>query len=133
MEQYSSAAIDVSCFLVMEDSGDSEVDSYRLMDHVDYEDDDAESCSCDSDSSFLSNLYGCDDGDHKDYDNYEVEAHDIDDDDDEMDIQGYCDQSTAYNRCADEQRSVVSATAVAEESMNESEKNRLFWEACLAS
>lgn len=111
--------IDVSSFFLFEATGDSESDFEPGM-AADVEKDDAESCICDlydtdrveDDDEFVDQWFpkDVDDGDD-----------DEDDDDDEVTV----------DQCwiSDKMVSVDSGG----ELMDESEKNRLFWEACLAS
>ncbi|KAE8685208.1 RNA-binding protein-defense related 1 isoform 1 [Hibiscus syriacus] len=149
-----SKVVDVSSFLLFEATGDSEsgchydpamVDINGEHDDDDHDyDDDAESCSCDTVSGSLpgvreivslENKFMNVDGD--------VDVGDDEDDDDgvveQMEVQLY------KKCCRDDQR--VNGVFVAKENkpssavsvensnktMNEMEKNRLFWEACLAS
>ncbi|CAL5357561.1 unnamed protein product [Camellia sinensis] len=132
--------VDVSSFMLLEATGDSEVDSELNMDvaadhDADDDDDDAQSCSCDL-------LDYC--GPEFDYDHL-GNAHDqdlhFDDDDDEGEV---IDQDWTDDDNDDDDQVGLSSTAKAGlhkkssvdsnmELMNEMEKNRLFWEACLAS
>ncbi|XP_021621853.1 uncharacterized protein LOC110621882 [Manihot esculenta] len=116
--------VDLSSFLLVEASGDSESDfdpNSAIKDHVD---DDAQSCSCDV-SDYYSrvtevqqeSVHGVDDH-HKEVGKEQ-----------EDEVHGY--QEWA-NGLTVNQKSCVSVEST-NESMNEMEKNRLFWETCLAS
>ncbi|XVF72523.1 hypothetical protein PTKIN_Ptkin12aG0128100 [Pterospermum kingtungense] len=142
--------VDVSSFLLFEATGDSEAGCCfdpalsainPAEDHVD--DDDAESCSFDATSDDLlpagvfrelnsleykrANVVGDDDLIHEDEEDGEVvdqqEVHNL------------------YKKCRDDQRFIngvaakekKSSAVSVDSSMSEMEKNRLFWEACLAS
>ncbi|XLS48941.1 hypothetical protein HN51_023299 [Arachis hypogaea] len=134
---------DFSSYILFEASGDSEeadfnhnkmvceistVGSYVHHGHEDYDDDD-DALSCSYDRS--------------DYDDdacnvAEVNWDDDDDDDDDGekkdDVFGtsYCDEEDEVLQEQHPTRSFVSF-ASNQESLDEMEKNRLFWEACLAS
>lgn len=140
--------VDVSSFMLLEATGDSEVDSELNMDVAadhgadDDDDDDAQSCSCDLldycgpefDYDHLGHAH--DQDLHFDHDDH------FDDDEDEGEV---IDQDWTHDDNDDDDDQVgLSSTAKAGlhkkssvdsnmELMNEMEKNRLFWEACLAS
>ncbi|KAF1869818.1 hypothetical protein Lal_00017395 [Lupinus albus] len=107
-----------TCY-TLEASGDSEADSYLSKGEHVYEDftadDDAESCSYDG-----SDI--CDAAELNEYnekkDNSLYGTSYCEDDDDEM-------QEHHYKSCVSDDSS--------QELLDEAEKNRLFWEACLAS
>ncbi|KAI4301333.1 hypothetical protein L6164_034621 [Bauhinia variegata] len=128
---------DVSAYMLFEATGDSEVDYNPIMDDdvahefprnvVDDDDDDAESCSYDAseicDIGKLNGYESCDgDGDAKNEDEEEKEE-----------------EALVYgiSYCTDEEHSISKPSAVdsvsEQEVVDEREKNRLFWEACLAS
>ncbi|CAK7348226.1 unnamed protein product [Dovyalis caffra] len=140
-------SVDVSSFLLVEATGDSEVDSDANMASIDLvddaDDDDAESCCCDSsDHSCASDFIN---GARSEVEAYNVNCHvvddaDDDDDDDEEEEEEQEKGVHVYQSWVEhghvglpmKQKSCVSADS-AKESLNEQEKNRLFWEACLAS
>ncbi|KAK9282163.1 hypothetical protein L1049_005075 [Liquidambar formosana] len=136
----SRNVVDVSCFLLFEDSGDSEADFDPIM-AVDVAhdnnvaDDDAESCSCDlSDCERVCEL--------KDLEVQEY-FEDSDDDDYEGEVnsygQSYSGEQKGLTKIASglmmaagqDQKSRAGVDSAME--MNEMERNRLFWETCLAS
>ncbi|KAL4307969.1 hypothetical protein GQ457_01G053500 [Hibiscus cannabinus] len=108
-----SKVVDLSYFLHLEATGDSEAGYFDPAmpavinhDQNDDNDGDAESCSCEYDTT--SDLL-----------HMVIELnYSLDDDDNEED-----------GEVVDQEKSSVGST----ETMNEMEKNRLFWEACLAS
>ncbi|EXC34672.1 hypothetical protein L484_020441 [Morus notabilis] len=128
--------VDVSSFFLFEATGDSESCSKTNPDErvSDLDDDDAESCSWDSTDRCPSN------GDSMD----SVDAIDRncsnDDEDDECDRDEEEEGSDPVQRrtwsgSGERRKSNVSvdSTTKSFESLNEMEKNRLFWETCLAS
>jgi hypothetical protein len=131
-------SVDVSPFLLVEAAGDSEVDSDPTMSTIDLvdDDDDAESCSCDT--SDLSCVRDIINGACSEVEAYQVNYNVVDDDDDqeEEEEEGVevC-QSWVHHVHVGlpvKQKPCVSVDS-SNESMNEKEKDRLFWEACLAS
>lgn len=120
--QRSGVGADASSFFLFEATGDSEVDGREGPGHaeeVPMDEDDAASCSCDSsDWTDLDGVGGCD-----------VEAWLGDgreeDEDDELE-----DEQNSHPRA--EYKSCVSVEST-NELMNEMERSKLFWEACLAS
>ncbi|KAE8009623.1 hypothetical protein FH972_006051 [Carpinus fangiana] len=152
--------MDVSSFLLFEAMGDSEEDCdihrHPIVgdDQGDIAaamaimaDDDAESCSYDSfDSPRVDDLDDCDDldllqasvNDDDDDDDDDDDGHDDDDDDDDDDDEeeghSYPTWAVEHNwkLGAGRRKSGVSVDS-SDEFMDEAEKNRLFWEACLAS
>ncbi|KAG6749922.1 hypothetical protein NC652_033423 [Populus alba x Populus x berolinensis] len=132
-------SVDVSPFLLVEAAGDSEVDSDPTMSTIDLvdDDDDAESCSCDtSDHSCVSDIIN---GACSKVEAYQVNYNAVDDD---HDHDGEEEEEEGVEVCQSwvhhvhglpvKQKSCVSVDS-SNESMNEKEKDRLFWEACLAS
>lgn len=124
---------DVSPFLLFEASGDSEAAAEVVSDgpiSVAMAVDDAESCSCDSaDISSADELIinGDDDDDHGDK---AYHSH-VDDHEEEEEEEG---GSSVYQRWGHQLKSTVSVDSTKEfERLNEVEKSKLFWEACLAS
>jgi hypothetical protein len=140
---------DIFSYVRFEASGDSEADNncddfnmnmdWEIERPLVYDDnDDALSCSYDESAS-------ADDDEHdQSYD----EHHDDDDDDEERDVVGYgtsyCeedddddDDEVNNDQQYDEKRRkksyVSNFDSAGRESMDEMEKNRRFWEACLAS
>ncbi|KAK8521830.1 hypothetical protein V6N13_021910 [Hibiscus sabdariffa] len=134
-----SRAVDVSSLLLFEATGDSEsgcnfdpvvADTNNRED----DDDDAESCSCDTVLPCVSEI-----------DSLENRFANADDDDDDDD--GVVEQREVqmYKKCCRDDRvnggfvakdKKTSSDVLVENSnqtLNEKEKNRLFWEACLAS
>ncbi|OIW17408.1 hypothetical protein TanjilG_22520 [Lupinus angustifolius] len=115
-----------TCYTLLEASGDSEADSYLSKGEHAYEDytadDDAESCSYDGSEI-------CDAAELNGYN----ESLNHDDEDEKKDDSFY---GTSY--CEDDEmqeqhyKSCVSDDS-RQELLDEAEKNRLFWEACLAS
>ncbi|KAJ9171893.1 hypothetical protein P3X46_015195 [Hevea brasiliensis] len=128
--------VDLSSCLLLEASGDSEVDFDPNLAINDLVDDDAESCSCD-----VSDYYSCV-GDlsnaceveqasvtHVVDDHKEVEE-EQEDEIQEDEVHGY--HQEWANGLTLNQKSCVSVESINDQ-MNEMEKNRLFWETCLAS
>ncbi|KAK8532558.1 hypothetical protein V6N13_131878 [Hibiscus sabdariffa] len=150
-----SDVVDVSSFLLFEATGDSESgcnsdpaiadingQHYNDDDYHDY-DDDAESCSCDTVSGYLPGVREIVSLENKSV-NVGGDFDDGDDDDDD----GVVEQREVqlYEKCCRDDQRVNGAFVAKEknpssavslensnETMNEMEKNRLFWEACLAS
>ncbi|XWS46739.1 hypothetical protein CRYUN_Cryun14cG0093900 [Craigia yunnanensis] len=135
---FNNKVIDVSSFLLFEATGDSEAGCFdpamSVINHA--EDDDAESCSCDTTSDFLPGVRKLnsledkatvDDDHHEDEEDGEVVEQK------EVRVYKKCrDDHQRINGVAKEKKS--SAVSVdSTKTMNEMEKNRLFWEACLAS
>lgn len=134
-EMGTKNVVDLSSFFLVEATGDSEVDFDPNLAIIDLADDDAESCSCDvSEDSCVGDLNGC-----------EVEgcANVVDDQEEEQEqeqekekekeeIHVYHSWTGEHTETTAKQKSCVSVDST-NESMNEMEKNRLFWEACLAS
>ncbi|KAK7259449.1 hypothetical protein RIF29_25056 [Crotalaria pallida] len=133
MKQNDSKDMNGSCDVTfLEATGDSEADYNPTKGEYAYEiyaaddDDDAQSCSYDdSETSDAAELSG-----------YNESLNKYDDDDDE-DGKKDCFYGTSY--CEDDEmagqhyKSCVSDDDSSQELMDEMEKNRLFWEACLAS
>ncbi|KAE8664884.1 hypothetical protein F3Y22_tig00112738pilonHSYRG00806 [Hibiscus syriacus] len=141
-----STLVDVSSFLLFEATGDSEsgcnFDAAMADINGEDDDDDAESCSSDIllpgiiETGSLENKFANIRGDV---------GLDFDDDDDD---DGVVEQREVhlYKKCCREDQ-IINGIFVAKEkkpslavsvdnpneTMNETEKNRLFWEACLAS
>ncbi|KAL9397447.1 hypothetical protein Peur_011700 [Populus x canadensis] len=134
--------VDVSSFLLVEATGDSEVDSdpnMTIIDLVDDDDGDAESCSCDT------SYHSCVNGVYSEVEEYHVNYNVVDEEqqqeEEEEEEQQQQEKGVhVYQSRVDhghaglpvKQKSCVSVDS-ATESMNEKEENRLFWEACLAS
>ncbi|XP_061366483.1 uncharacterized protein LOC133309701 [Gastrolobium bilobum] len=115
---------DVSSYMLLEVTGDSEADCNPIMGEqaheIDREDDDAQSCSDDnSETCNASELNVFDES---------LNA----DDEDEKKVDGY---GTSY--CEDDEMQEHHKSCVSDDSgqelVDEMERNRLFWEACLAS
>ncbi|KAB1997197.1 hypothetical protein ES319_D12G008900v1 [Gossypium barbadense] len=133
-----SKVIDISSYLLLEATGDSESGccfdpAMSVINHDDDgDDDDAESCSCDTTTSDV--VHGV-----REVNRFEQKANDDDDDDDddgevvemrkEVRLHKKCRDDRRFNGGAakDEKSSTVDSTKTLKE------KNRLFWEACLAS
>ncbi|KAK8639551.1 hypothetical protein V6N13_137926 [Hibiscus sabdariffa] len=146
-----SDVVDVSSFLLFEATGDSESgcnsDPAIAAINDDYHDyaDDAESCSCDTVSGYLPGLRKIVSLENK---SVNVGGN-FDADDDADDDDGVVEQREVqlYEKCCRDDQRVNNGAFVAKENnpssavsvensnetMNEMEKNRLFWEACLAS
>lgn len=115
--------VDVSSFLFFEATGDSELDSVDpnvSITTFSQHDDDAESCSYDS-----SDFHTAHDEVINDSCCHHFQACIIDDNVEEGD--------EAHSHIRDEKKSSVSVDSSHEELPSEMEKNRLFWETCLAS
>ncbi|GAU17602.1 hypothetical protein TSUD_341460 [Trifolium subterraneum] len=121
-----------SSYMLIEATGDSEVDSndpnmngfgYEIV-SVDYDDDDAQSCCHDNAAEFKFKTY---------------ESWNDDDDDEKKNKEGdvnvygssYCEDDEMQEQ--NNYKSYVSDDSSDKEFVDEMEKNRLFWEACLAS
>ncbi|GMY16525.1 glutamic acid-rich protein-like [Fagus crenata] len=138
--------VDVSSFMLFEATGDSEADSNTILgdigQNISMADDDAESCSYDlSDDSYRASELDCDIQSyvHVDYDDDEDDDEDDDDDDeeheedDEEEVHSYQRWTSKQDwKLMGHQKSSVSVDT-SKELMNEAERSRLFWEACLAS
>ncbi|KAJ6941063.1 hypothetical protein NC651_006992 [Populus alba x Populus x berolinensis] len=138
-------SVDVSSFLLVEATGDSEVDSdpnMTIIDLVDDDDDgDAESCSCDTSyHSCVNGVYSEVEEYHVNYNVVDEEQRRQEEEEEEEEEQQQEKGVHVYQSRVDhghaglpmKQKSCVSVDS-ANESINEKEKNRLFWEACLAS
>ena len=136
-------SVDVSSFLLVEATGDSEVDSdpnMTIIDLVDDDDGDAESCSCDTSyHSCVNGVYSEVEEYHVNYNVVDEEQHQLQEEEEEEKQQQekgvHVYQSRVDHGHAGlpvKQKSCVSVDS-ANESMNEKEENKLFWEACLAS
>ncbi|KAI9400257.1 hypothetical protein POPTR_002G213900v4 [Populus trichocarpa] len=143
-------SVDVSSFLLVEATGDSEVDSdpnMTIIDLVDDDDGDAESCSCDTSyHSCVNGVYSEVEEYHVNYNVVDEEQHQHqhqqqeEEEEEEEEEQQQEKGVHVYQSRVDhghaglpvKQKSCVSVDS-ANESMNEKEENRLFWEACLAS
>ncbi|MBA0709324.1 hypothetical protein Golax_024362 [Gossypium laxum] len=148
-----SKAVDVSSFLLFEATGDSEsgcssdpamVDiSHDDDGDDDDDDDDAESCSCDTAPDVVHGVREIGGSLKNKFANV-VEG--VDDEDDDDDDDGVVEQKEGqlYKKgCRDDERikgvgvgkekKSSSSAENSSETMNEMEKNRLFWETCLAS
>ena len=140
--------MDVSSFLLFEAMGDSEEDCdihHHPIEGDDHQgdinaamaimaDDDAESCSYDS---FDSPRVDHDLDDCDDLDLLQASVNDDDDDEEEEEEEeghSYPTWAVEHNwkLAAGRRKSSVSVDS-SDEFMDEAEKNRLFWEACLAS
>lgn len=130
MRKQSQANVDVSPFLLFEDSGDSEAASEVVSD-VPMAEDDAESCSWDSaDVSRADELIVIDDDeDEDDCGVREYRSYSDDHEEEEEEV-----MSSDYQRWGHQLKSTVSVDSTKEfEMLNEVEKSKLFWETCLAS
>ncbi|XVF32677.1 hypothetical protein REPUB_Repub17cG0103300 [Reevesia pubescens] len=133
--------VDVSSFLIFEATGDSETGFFdpamSVINHAENDNDDAESCSCDTTSDFLPGVREV---------NSSLEDKENDGDDDYEEDGEVVEQKEVhlYKKCRDDNRQRINGGGVAKENkkssavsvdstLNEMEKNRLFWEACLAS
>lgn len=113
--------------MLLEASGDSEADCNPTMSEHGYEfgraDDDAQSCSYDSSET-------CNAAELNGYESFNNDD-DVVEDEKNAEVHGtsYCDDDDEMQQY---QKSCVSDDS-GQELMDEMEKNRLFWEACLAS
>ncbi|MBA0610999.1 hypothetical protein Godav_011720 [Gossypium davidsonii] len=148
-----SKAVDVSSFLLFEATGDSEsgcssdpamVDiSHDDDGDDDDDDDDAESCSCDTapdvvhgvreiggslKNKFANVVEGVDDEDDDDDDDGVVEQKEV-----QLYKKGCRDDERIKGVGVGKEKKSSSSAENSSETMNEMEKNRLFWETCLAS
>ncbi|XP_027349378.1 uncharacterized protein LOC113860987 [Abrus precatorius] len=123
MDMKNPYDVSSSCML-LEATGDSEVDCSPIMGDHAFEfgradDDDAQSCSYDNSETFSA----------AELDGYES-LNDDDGDEKKNDVHG-----TSY--CEDDEMQGHNKSCVSDDSgqelVDEMEKNRLFWEACLAS
>ncbi|KAH1107192.1 hypothetical protein J1N35_010960 [Gossypium stocksii] len=146
-----SKVVDVSSFLLFEATGDSEsgCSSDPAMVDISHDDDgddddDAESCSCDTAPDVVHGVREVGGSLKNKFANVVEGADDEDDDDDDDD--GVVEQKEVqlYKKsCRDDERikgvgvgkekKSSSSAENSSETMNEMEKNRLFWETCLAS
>uniref|UniRef100_A0A5B6YUZ5 Uncharacterized protein n=1 Tax=Davidia involucrata TaxID=16924 RepID=A0A5B6YUZ5_DAVIN len=147
--------VDVSSFLHCEATGDSEADSDLNMGAVstdmDVAEDDAQSCSCDlSDCARVIEFdhFDDDDGDDLEYVHDDDDDDDYDDDDEEEEEEVINQYWAGDDKVAPPSKApgLVTCTAAAgqrkksrgcidptKELMNEMDRNKLFWETCLAS
>ncbi|XP_022728246.1 uncharacterized protein LOC111283869 [Durio zibethinus] len=137
-----SKVVDVSSFLLFEATGDSESGCFdpaiSVINHDEDGDDDndAESCSCDTTSDFLHRVRELNSLEEKV--NVGDDHHEDEEDGEVVEQKEVC----AYKKCRDDYQNI---NGVAKEkkpstvsldstkTKNEMEKNKLFWEACLAS
>ncbi|XP_050365602.1 uncharacterized protein LOC126784160 [Argentina anserina] len=128
-KQSDQANVDVTPFLLFEDSGDSEA-ADEVVSDVPMAEDDAESCSWDSaDISSADELVIIDDDDEDDRGVREYRSY-VDDHEEEEEVE----MSSVYQRWGHQLKSTVSVDSTKEfEMLNEVEKSKLFWETCLAS
>ncbi|KAJ6680240.1 GLUTAMIC ACID-RICH PROTEIN-LIKE [Salix purpurea] len=133
-------SVDVSPFLLVEAAGDSEVDSGPATSTtVVADDDDAESCSCDtSDHSSVSDVINgaCSEVEAGRVNcnvAYKEEVEEVEEEEVEEGVE-VCQSwfGQVHVGLPVKQKPCVSVDS-GNESMNEKEKDRLFWEACLAS
>ncbi|XP_030532573.2 uncharacterized protein LOC115742431 [Rhodamnia argentea] len=123
----SGVGADASSFFLFEATGDSEVDGGH-EEEVPMEEDDAASCSCDS-SGWTGaggggvGVGGCDVA------AWLGDGREEDEEDEELDDEQ---NSRAHQLPGAEYKSRVSVESTGE-LMNEMERSKLFWEACLAS
>lgn len=118
-------AAELSSFFLLEATGDSEVDGLDPGDgEVPMEEDDAGSCSYDS-----SDWANADDVGECDVAACLRDGHRREEDEDEFDED---EQNSPVQLPGGEYKSCVSAEST-NELMNERERSKLFWEACLAS
>ncbi|KAK8633734.1 hypothetical protein V6N13_014572 [Hibiscus sabdariffa] len=138
-----SKVIDVSYFLHLEATGDSEAGYFdpaasSVINRAQDDDDDAESCSCEIDTTsdllhMVTELdYSLDHGPNV------VDDHEDDGDGEVVDQEVHCHEKCRYDPCihgiiAKESKKPSVVPVDSTKTMNEMEKNRLFWEACLAS
>ncbi|WRX09575.1 hypothetical protein QQP08_002062 [Theobroma cacao] len=140
MDIKNHKVVDVSSFFLFEATGDSEAGCFdpamAVINHAEDDDDDdddhddAESCSCDT-SDFVPSVRGLNCLEDK------ANVDDEDEEDGEVVEQQkevhVCEKWSNDQRIgvAKEQKSAGSVDST--KSLNEMEKNRLFWETCLAS
>ncbi|PPS20041.1 hypothetical protein GOBAR_AA00533 [Gossypium barbadense] len=131
-----SKVVDVSSFLLFEATGDSEsgCSSDPAMVDIshddDGDDDDAESCSCDIAPDVVHGVGEVGGSLKNKFANVVEGVNDEDDDDDDDGVGG----AKGGVGVGKEKKSSSSAeNSNSSETMNEMEKNRLFWETCLAS
>nr|KJB47038.1 hypothetical protein B456_008G007800 [Gossypium raimondii] len=100
-------------------------------DDDDGDDDDAESCSCDTTTSDV--VHGV-----REVNRFEQKANDDDDDDDDGEVVEMRKEVRLHKKCRDDRgfnggaaKDKKSSTVDSTKTLKE--KNRLFWEACLAS
>lgn len=119
---------DFSSYILFEATGDSE-NAYEFGRVDDHDDDDALSCcydesdACDIASELNMHDESCDDDEH---DGEKIE----DEEKDDAYGASYCEDDEMQEQY---QKSYVSSDSSQEEFVDEMEKDRLFWEACLAS
>ncbi|GMN38150.1 hypothetical protein TIFTF001_007387 [Ficus carica] len=128
--------VDVSSFFLFEATGDSESCSKSDPDiaedgedSVSHDDDDAESCSWDPADRGPSIGDSMDGGDAIDQESWNGGDDECDRDDDG----GGVEEETGGTFGRRKSEVSVDSTTTEFESLNEMEKNRLFWETCLAS
>ncbi|EOA24925.1 hypothetical protein CARUB_v10018216mg [Capsella rubella] len=133
--------VEVSPCLLFEASGDSENHHQErglegddvLKGHEDHSDDDAESCRCGSQMTSRSTDHDPveEEEEEEEEEEAEVAGENEDHDDGDGEVNSYGRSPEKRDR---ENRTVdLSSTGNDERSISEIEKNRMFWEACLAS
>lgn len=119
-----------SNYMLLEATGDSETDCNPTMEELGREDDDAQSCIHDtSETSNAAELKGYE------FWNNDHDADDVDDDEKKREVHGtsYCDDDGDDDDQMHEQQKFCVSDESGHEVLDEMEKNRRFWEACLAS
>ncbi|KAB2069159.1 hypothetical protein ES319_A08G078900v1 [Gossypium barbadense] len=135
--EITNKVVDVSYFFHLETTGDSEAGYFdpaiSVINHDEDDNDDAESCSCDDATTSESDLlhvvnYSLD---HKA--NVGDDHHEDEEEDGEVvDQNGVHLCKKCINGVVVKQNKKASAVSF-DSTMNEMEKNKLFWETCLAS
>ncbi|KAJ9187716.1 hypothetical protein P3X46_003140 [Hevea brasiliensis] len=133
--------VDLFSCLLVEASGDSEADfdpNVAINKDLADDDDDAQSCSCDvSDDCYscVADLNACNEVEQASIDHVVDDYKDEEEKQDkkeEPEVHGYQEWANGHLGLTVDQKSCVSVEST-NEPMNEMEKNRLFWETCLAS
>nr|GMD23615.1 CBL-interacting serine/threonine-protein kinase 7-like [Ipomoea batatas] len=129
----SSVAVDVSRFFLFEVTGDSsEVISSSVTEDF-WADDDAQSCSCDSSDAQSIRLFS---GEEERLGSSCCVENDGDDEEEEEEDGDEVNQSENRGGVGPQQKQNESSSKVqggSVELVNEKDRDRLFWEACLAS
>ncbi|XP_021612154.1 uncharacterized protein LOC110614798 [Manihot esculenta] len=130
--------VDLSSCLLLEDSGDSEVDfdpNLPFNKDLAAADDDAQSCSCDVSDNFYScvtDLNACSEVEQASVHHVVDDFKEEEEKEEDQQLHGYQEWANGHLGLPENQKSCVSVEST-NEPMNETEKNRLFWETCLAS
>lgn len=135
MEARSSVAVDVSRFFLFEVTGDSSEVINSSVGEDYWADDDAQSCSCDTSDVQSVRLFcgGDDDDDDGEVDRLGSSRCVGQEEGSDSQNEGEDDDGDEVNQSQNRQQKESSKQSGSVELVNEKDRDRLFWEACLAS